>query len=335
MGVVLVSLLLIEVGARVLLFAMGTDRSEVATRFRRQLAQRTLRDDRFTSHPYLVYRPSANNAGADAWGFRVYESDTPAAPTVITLGGSTTATSYPEQLFTYVNEAGVSVDVVNAGVAGWTTAEATIDLMLRGLEYDPDLIVMMQAYSDIYPSCAADFAADFSHWRGPAIPDIDESTAFDDLPQWMDNSGAYVALRWGLTFQRTRLLNDLAEGIQVNEAQFESCTFAGREAYRRNLISLIGIARAHNVDIVFVTEAHHVQDENNPTQVRMVAEADAHNAIMREVAAEYDVPLIDFAAAIEPRKADLMRRDLVHFDDDGYAVLAEFIGDWIMTSWED
>jgi hypothetical protein len=64
--------------------------------------------------------------------------------------------------------------------------------------------------------------------------------------------------------------------------------------YERNLINLIGVARIHNVQLMFSSWAYHEADPE-PLPYWRDAIAD-QNAVMQTVAEQYNVPFIDFAA---------------------------------------
>ena len=65
----------------------------------------------------------------------------------------------------------------------------------------------------------------------------------------------------------------------------------GPEAFRRNLVSMIGLARAHGIQPVLVTFAGKGPDPK--TEPGLLAGIAAHNRVIGEVAAEYAVTLVD------------------------------------------
>ena len=289
-----------------------------------------------TTHPYLPYieHESAWPEG-DRWGIRVYQQDQRSSQreafTVFAIGGSTTAGPYPQLLYEYLTERlpGETVRVVNGGIQAWTTAESLINLALRGLEYEPDVIVIYHAYNDVFPSCAAPFEADYSHWR-QSLPTYDD-VLFDELPEILDHSAAFVALR-SLLIGQQRRPRWVLEATTVNLPDFEECEFSGRDAFRRNLISMIGIAQAHNIDVILLSQAHRIQDAEVVREVRHVAEARAHNEIVQQVAAEYDADFVDFDQIIEGFRDQFIPDDSVHLNSEGYALLARSIGDQIIET---
>ncbi|PJF39497.1 MAG: hypothetical protein CUN54_08600, partial [Phototrophicales bacterium] len=251
--------------------------------------------------------------------------------TIFTIGGSTTAGSYPQSLHTYLssNLPDTQIRVVNGGVPAWTTAESLINFALRGLEYDPDLIVIYHAFNDTFPSCAAPFQADYSHWRR-RLPEF-EPVIFDDFPTILDHSAFYVAVRELFTTTERTPVSVLG-ATTANPPNWKDCELNGRDTFRRNLISIIGIARAHEIEVMLVTQAHRIQNDN-VREIRQVGAAREHNDIVREIAATYQTGFFDFDAFIEPRREELMHIDTVHFDREGYAVLAQAIGDQIIAEY--
>ncbi|PJF40263.1 MAG: hypothetical protein CUN54_05920 [Phototrophicales bacterium] len=337
----LLIVIIFEGGARLGFVVMGTSLREEKQQFRFWQDVRTDYADnasKLTTHPYLPYinHPRAWPE-SDEWGIRVYQADDVGASaeeafTIFAIGGSTTAGPYPQMLYNYLsrNLPEENIRVVNGGIQAWTTAESLINLGLRGLEYDPDMIVIYHAYNDVFPSCAAPFQADYSHWRQP-LPTF-ESVIFDDLPEFFDQSAFFVAIR-SLLIGQQRRPRFVLQATTVNLPDFENCTFNGRETFRRNIISMIGIAQAHHIDVMLLTQAHRIQDDTVVREVRHVGEARAHNDILREIATEYDVTFIDFDEIVNPSRAEFIPNDSVHLSREGYAMLARVIGDQIIADY--
>lgn len=113
--------------------------------------------------------------------------------------------------------------------------------------------------------------------------------------------------------------------------------------YRRNLISLVGIARSHGIELVFMTQATTWNSRvdsaignwhwmtGGPDSAYHEAALDqameAYNNAVREVAAQFDVPLFDLARKL-PKSGEYFYDD-VHFNPRGAdtvgALLASFL----------
>ena len=86
--------------------------------------------------------------------------DTPggAEKKILTIGGSTTDPywdgihSWPWFLQKLCDEAGFSVEVINAGVMGYTSSAELLVLLRDGVELKPDLVISFSGYNDYSPS---------------------------------------------------------------------------------------------------------------------------------------------------------------------------------------
>jgi lysophospholipase L1-like esterase len=115
--------------------------------------------------------------------------------------------------------------------------------------------------------------------------------------------------------------------------------------YRNNLISLVGIARSHGIELVFLTQATtwnsrvdseiakwHWMSAGPDSAYREEAldqAMEAFNDAVRAVAARFDVPLFDLARLL-PKSGDYFYDD-VHFNPRGAdtvgAMLASFVSE--------
>lgn len=336
LAIVLV-LIVLEILARIIFRLAGTSRAALSDYYTnaRELRESQLSwYTRYVEHPFLSYRRREQTPEDDAWGIRTYGS-TDTSPedtfTVMAIGASTTESPYPQHLYEYLHSQllDTPIQVVNTGVAGWTTAEILINLELRGLEYHPDVVVLYEALNDAYPGCDTDFQADYSNYRIPIR--IYPLLPFDSVPSFFDASALYVGIRHLLTQDENEKIGyGLGGVISTGYPDFANCPFQETETFRRNVISLIGITQIHHIELMLVTQAQTVQTPDSATEPRIVADARKNNDVIREVATEYPVHFLDFDRFIEPRRTELMRRDLVHFDDDGYQILAQSIGEKII-----
>ena len=56
------------------------------------------------------------------------------------------------------------VDVVNAGIPGRTSADSLVNIALRVLPIDPDVVIVLHGVNDQKPNRAPGFRDDYSHW---------------------------------------------------------------------------------------------------------------------------------------------------------------------------
>lgn len=281
---------------------------------------------RIEPHPFLGYalKPSwKSSAGAkqqashNALGMRGKER-TKLKPAgvyrIVTLGGSSVygsqdscdASVWSERLEKLLAEQHPekSIEVLNGGCLGWNSFEMLIQLELRLLPLQPDMVIVYEAINDMKAAL---------YWRGGAVQD--DNTHYriawrGERPSRLDelfaHSRTYLVWRRYAT-DWVQQQGDLYANIQRNYAPKESwyCD-GGRELapgeipqggldnYRRNLNSMISVADAAGVRIVLATQAliprHLDGHECSQTQLAVFTRV---QEIEREVAKERAMPLID------------------------------------------
>lgn len=232
---------------------------------------------------------------SNSLGFRGREIEQPKPAgryRIVCLGGSTTysdavgdADTYPLFLEQFLREARPDLDleVVNAGVPNYTTYESLCNLAFRCLELQPDMIVVYHAVNDYRTVLYRNHVPTNDHYR----------------KVWDGSAHGYKAGASG-----TELAQGLAPFVQHlppenNGDQRENAVRNGSGAYRRNLASMAGIARAHGIRPVFVGFVSDEVSESGsyPGAEKVAADILAgvidFNAAMQQVAREQDVLYID------------------------------------------
>lgn len=289
-------------------------------------------EGRYVPHPYLVYtRRPGYDRNTDSWGMQVFGGTRLPGPgpelRVLCLGGSTTESPYPGMLYADLKARlrGVGPVVIGGGTAAWTSAESLINLALRGIDYKPDVAVIYHAYNDVYPSCARDFRPDYSHWRTPM--ELGGTSLFDYLPEWTYHSAAVLALDMLASYRYARRVYQGVLGVTTRGyPDFAGCPYRGRTTFARNLVSIIGLARAHGIKVLLVTQAHRPAERPRPMDKALFTQAEANNEVVRRVAREHpEAMLLDFDALAAPHRAQWVKGDMVHLTEEGYRALAAAI----------
>ena len=317
-----------------------------------------LRDARVAPHPYLGYanKPGFRSTGGaqvahNALGFRGPETtwDKPAGVyRIVCLGGSSTyghdasgdAATWPARLQEHLNASALllRVEVINAGCEGYSTFESLINLELRCVDLQPDLVVTYHAINDM--RCALWTAAqpDNSHWR--AVWPVERKCGVE---RWLERSTTWRLLRSLDSDWRAARSGDLGWYAIVDYGK-EAWTLSpaaelGFASVRRNLETLVAVARAHASRIVLGLEGVRWSDfdrfdsaEAQKSGMRRVLD------LTREVGTELGVPVIDLAAALEGeaerQRAETGRDSVftseVHLTDEGADLLARMLGQAIV-----
>ncbi len=220
-------------------------------------------------HPYLVIA-GLPGGGLDlpgisvrmnAHGYRGSDVPTPKPAgryRVVCTGGSTTldvrarddAHTWPARLGARL--AAEDVDVVNAGISGWTTVESLISLAIRDIDLAPDLVVVYAGVNDAQPAGFSPFARDYS--RGHA--EILARTVGVEPPPFSISSRSFLiqtlgdALRGG---PRREVVHEAAwkgTGARASDVPDEAVA-----VFERNLRTTIAIARSGGARTLLVAQS--------------------------------------------------------------------------------
>lgn len=313
-------------------------------------------------HQYLGYVPTRSydydRNKHNSLGFRGEEVEIPKPAGVyriVAIGGSTTYSlvedyrrSYPYLLQNYLNDNGhPNVEVINAGMSGYSTWESLINLEFRVLETQPDLIIIYHNINDVdarivWPPTA--YLSDNSGLRAPyQFKDIkfwEESTAIRALLINMGLSESHNSIRKFFNDRSETAYNGLFQK-QVREGTYPSNIFEEVSVqemlnqnppiyYERNIRSMIGIAQAHDVKVMLATFSYSrlfVEDPRSSSP-EFTSAMDEHNEIMRMIADSSDVYFYDFVKEMPTEEIYFI--DGHHFTIKGNNIRAEMFATYII-----
>lgn len=313
----------------------------------------------YRPHPYLPialkpgsdYRDNDTSGHINSLGLRGPERAVlkPAGTyRVICVGGSTTfgagilgdENTWPARLEARLAAAAPAkrIEVWNAGVPGYTTAENVIYLSLRLIDFHPDMIVIYEGYNDFKPNRYPGFASDYSHWRDRAV------TPPRPL---LDRLRFYVKLRaFAARFSAdaSAEVSDPRTGEKLK--RYDTVGEEGLAAFRRNLGTMIAISRRAGARVALATYAHPCTEGNllarpdlfsllsgylpNLTFKGVLDAFDRYNGAVRAVALDEGVYLADAALAIPPDPSLFV--DHVHYSAKGADLFSEVVARAILPS---
>lgn len=338
----------LEFGLRVYLSANGSEEQKVLYLYSRE----ELNDlrPRYRSMSYLNYGLSPVRDDFNSLGYRGEDITIPKPEGVyriVALGGSTTfgeyletyAEAYPHQLQQILRESyGFErVEVINAGVPGYTTWESAVNLMLRVPDLDPDMVIVYHAVNDVNPRLS-----DPKYYDGINLGKGVWIEHDDPLP-W-SSLYRFVSHRLG-----TRLKTSFALGEQfLRPADYLSCGLdvSGEEAvcrnldmrvedvlrtnppiyFRQNLQNMIYLAQGMDIEFVLVSWAYSPFEYNIPGGEFMTYDfrqeaVHEHNDIARQLADNNDILFYDLAETMPDDRAYWI--DGLHMSAQGTVEMAE------------
>lgn len=320
-AVLVVAVLLLELGGLFLpaLSAEALDPEALA-----------LKQARVGAHPYLAYsnRPGfsadkraegGQQVSHNALGFRGREL-TVAKPAgvfrIACLGGSSTygqsETSddviWPARLEVLLNEntpAGAPrVEVINAGCQGYSTFESLINLELRVVDLEPDLVLVYHGINDMRCALYREPVRDNTHWR--AVWPVERPSRLEQLVQSSTTFRYLRHLDESWIRRRSQLGSYVIVAFDPVADQYSKSDppTQGFDNIRRNLRSIAAVARAHGAQPIFMTQAMRYADlDEAPSRDMQAWGLERVKELKREVGAELDVPVLDIAPKIEAEAA--------------------------------
>lgn len=292
----------------------------------------------YEDHPYLITVPKANTKfekiSINSMGYRGKEFTLAKGENVcriVCLGGSATfcgnvfdEETWCQQLEDILNEKARKnprVEVVNAGVPGYTTSESLINLNLRILDINPDIIIIYQSYNDFKPNRMPDFKSDYSHWRR-SFGKVEKRPG----KKWFVTPKAIKIIR-------TRLFPKNDQGFK----RYDTVGKSGLAAYKRNLENIVAVAKSRGIRVVLSSEASMLNEETIQSNSQAFQRAmryvvtlskngllDAqkkYELIMKDISEKSDIQYVDNLETV-PRDFDHFM-DNIHLNKKGCRVVAE------------
>jgi lysophospholipase L1-like esterase len=306
-GVIIVlSVISLELLMRLIFSTVGTQAQRISYVYSREQIEAL--DPYILALPLIEYGLSPARDGHNQLGYRGREIALPKPDDVfriVAMGGSTTYgftavdESYPAWLERTLREqyGYEQIEVINAGVHGYTSWNTLVNFALRIVELDPDLVIIYDSTNDVLPR---EVAPDCYRGQNP-LRGLDPrgQIATNTINNSLSPSVLYRFITIHLGLERDPSLLDAANttaridcgGLDINRAA--NVAQNAPVFFERNLTQVIALARWHNIRLVFGTWGYY-EASSEPTDYWRAAVSE-HNALIRNLAADYDIPLIDYA----------------------------------------
>ncbi len=310
---VLLTLILLELGARIWLNHFASPEDYIRYALYTDIDPSAFR---WTGHHYLNYYPSPNyhkdGTVHNSLGYRgdEFSIEKPAGVfRIVALGGSTVYTEKVKdntQTFTAQLESILrrqygytNIQVINAGVPGYTSWESLINLEFRVLDLQPDLIIIYQNTNDVTARLVdpqayrGDNSGYRKQWSAPPVPWWEHSTLLRIVGRRQDWS-EQIRLRDMVEAPTTinRSGGDPYAALQQNKPVY----------FERNLRNMIAVARENGVAVMLATWAYAPGFDDYADRDYYQQAFAEQNDIIRHLGQTHHVPVFDFAAQMPQDK---------------------------------
>jgi lysophospholipase L1-like esterase len=298
----------------------------------------------YRPHHYMVYELDPSYVSEDglthhnSYGFRGPEFDVvkrPGSTRIVCLGESTTycvgiaddRSTWPAQFERSLRERhpGRSIEVLNAGVGAYTSAESLIQYVFRVQPLQPDVVVLYFTHTDIHPrrlpQLSRDYRESTKRWTEPPLGWLRDRLRIGRVDDTLE-IGARTR-RYGEYRGRGEMPSS---NVRQNPPHH----------FRSNLRCLALLIRGWGGRILFINPQYRFLDLS-PDDERVDGVAfgmQQHRAIVSEVAREFAAPVVDLRDHLpSPETArqgpDALFIDAVHVNERGATVIADRVADAI------
>ena len=296
---------------------------------------------KYESHPYLCYSLNPDfrtDDGLDrhnSLGFRGEEPTVAKAPgrfRIVCVGGSSTydteipdwRDAYPVQLERILRETHgrENVEVLNCGIPGYTSFESLINLEMRVLPLQPDLVVVYHAVNDVHARLVPPewYRRDNTGYRH----------AWTERQYWWDHSMLLhiIGVQAGFS-QRNRLRDWVLTLDDRPPADVRAQWLAANPPthFRRNLVAMHALAGSAGARTVFLSWAFSGKMDDYASDPSYQQGFREHNDVIREVALATGSPFFDLASQL-PDDPELWD-DGRHSNATGALRKAELVADFL------
>lgn len=309
---------------------------------------KSMKKSLYQPHPYVVYTLLPSIQKEKKEGFHAINSAGYRGPAlkkntdhlrIVCIGASSTYSirvgnedTYPRLLEKKLRETyrDDSIEVVNAGVGGYTTAESLANLSTRILDIKPDVLIIYHAVNDVHPRVMPGFQRDYSHYRKSLNIDSD---FLDILQHWSGFARLLNHMR-----PKRKHIRHLTTHIDFKDIprsqQLNNFRSTDSSVFRRNIENMVALAKIRDIDVVLSTFTFSRTNLRYTKHLSYEAYAtgiEQHNDAMREIAARYSLPLVDLANLFPDEQTQLFS-GFVHLDSPGTEIKAQIFHDELIRN---
>jgi lysophospholipase L1-like esterase len=209
------------------------------------------------------------------------------------------------------------IEVVNAGVLQYTSAETLASLMLRGLDLKPDVVIFYQGANDVAPRLVRPFRPDYSHYRAVWEKDFTERADRE-----LEASDGYVTLRWlaGVYPAARQIDAFTVKSLPKTNPEEQRLAFyrSGEDTFLRNEAAGVALARSAGARSLIVSTIYN--EKRRDSSYYLVQMLEANKRKQGNVAKQQGANFLELPAELNNNEQYF--RDNVHFSRDGARAVA-------------
>jgi lysophospholipase L1-like esterase len=266
----------------------------------------------YYAHPHSAYalKPNyrrGNFEKINSLGFRGEEitlKKPPGVYRIVAIGGSTTFGVYlpHNETYPYFLQRKLredfntpTIEVVNAGLTGSTTAESLHRLFTQVLPIQPDMVIIYHGYNDLFPRVFDNYQNDYYHFRKS---DPNNPPGLSRFLVWRLALRALNPMAFVGDYDLTSIIWQIKNLSDSDSVRMENFYTSDAGAFEQNLEFIVTTLRANSVQPVLATFAIHPDtvhwNDYIPPYLWEEGIRQNNDAINR-VAEKYNVPLVPFA----------------------------------------
>ena len=230
--------------------------------------------------------------------------------------------SYPLELEKLLKQSvSKKIEVNNFGQGGYNSADLLIRFALQVIETKPDMIVIYHGYNDISSYLTPNFEPDYYHSKKNLAENYWKFGLAAKIPIVPLNFLNFLLERWTPASAGNSLLKNVSKG----EIDLSIDPTEGLRTYKRNLKHIIDLCARNEICVVLSTYCHflYTDIEEEPIHQLYAKIVCEENIIMKELADENRLPLVDNASLVPPDEKYYV--DSVHFTPEGMKLVAKNI----------
>src|SRR5260221_3841520 len=228
--------------------------------------------------------------------------------------------AFPAQLGSLLAQTHGRWEAINAGVPAWSSTETLVDLQLRVLPLDPDVVVILQGRNEIFPQAYNGYRPDYTHFRRPGFNFAVSNYVHKEVFRWSRLAMLACTLRgerfgWSEVEEHPLYGGVVKENRPTTEEAERNLRDPARmETLRSCLESMIELCRARGIHVVVCTMAFRPDKlslpelDVSPRMNALLAEqVERNNELARETAGRLGATLV--------HTATLSGREEIFLDD--------------------